>query len=82
VSNYRPISLLITFSTVLEKVMHNRLSHNFQTNNILASGQFDFRKGISTENVAFKPTDSVLQSISQKMYVGGIFCDLGELLTV
>jgi hypothetical protein len=35
-SNYRPVSLLTTFSKVPEKVMHNRLSRYYQTNNIIA----------------------------------------------
>jgi hypothetical protein len=55
--NYRPISLLTTFSKVLEKVMHNMLSHYLRTNNTLVPEQFGFRKGISTENTAFKLTD-------------------------
>jgi hypothetical protein len=43
-SNYKPTSLLTTFFKVLEKVMHNRLSHYLQTNDItvqnnLASGK-------------------------------------------
>jgi hypothetical protein len=56
-SNYRPISLLTTFFKVLEKVMHNRLNQYLQTNNILVPEQFGFRKGITTENAAFKLTD-------------------------
>jgi hypothetical protein len=40
--------------------------------------QFGFRQGKSTENAAFKLTNSVLKSINQKMYVGGIFCDLAK----
>jgi hypothetical protein len=75
-SNYRPISLLTTFSKVLEKVLYNRLSHYLQTNNILVPEQFGFRKGMSNENTAFKLTDSVLKSLNQKMHVGEIFCDL------
>jgi hypothetical protein len=66
-SNYRPISLLTTFSKILEKVMYNRLGHYLQTNNILVPEQFGFRKGISTENAAFKLTDSVLKSLNQEM---------------
>jgi hypothetical protein len=58
--------------------MHNRLSHYFQSNNVLVPEQFGFRKGISIENAAFKLTDSVLKSINQKMHVGGIFCDLAK----
>jgi hypothetical protein len=75
-SNYRPIVLLGTLSKVLEKVMHNRLSHYIQTNNMLVPELFGFRKGISTENTVFKLTDCVFKSINQKMHVGGIFCDL------
>jgi hypothetical protein len=68
-SNYRPISLLTTFSKILEKVMYNRLSHYLQTNNIVVSEQFGFRKGISTENAAFnKLRDSVIISLNQKMH--------------
>jgi hypothetical protein len=53
---FRPISLFTTFSKVLEKVMHIRLSHYCQTNSILVSEQFGFRNGISTKNAAFKLT--------------------------
>jgi hypothetical protein len=56
--NYRPISLLTTFSIILEKVMYNRLSHYLQTNNVLVPEQFGFRKGISTEHTVFKLTVS------------------------
>jgi hypothetical protein len=57
-SNYRPISLLTTFSEILQKVLYNRLSHYLHTNNILVLEQPGFRKGISTENTAFKLTVS------------------------
>jgi hypothetical protein len=46
------------------------------TNNILAPEQFGFRQGKSTDNAAFKVTNSLLKSVNQKMHVGGIFCDL------
>jgi hypothetical protein len=72
-SNYRPMSLLTTFSKILEKVIYNMLSHYLQTNNILVPEQFGFRNGISTENAAFKLTDSVLTSLDQQMHGGGIF---------
>jgi hypothetical protein len=78
VTNYRLVSLLTTFSKVLEKVMYNRLSHHMHTNNILVMEQFGFRKGLSTEDVDFKLTDNVLKSVNHKMHVGGIFCDLAK----
>jgi hypothetical protein len=65
-TNYRPISLLTTFSKVFEKIMYSGLSHHMQTNNILVPEQFGFRKGKSTEDAAFKLTDNVLKSINQK----------------
>jgi hypothetical protein len=77
-TNYRPISPLTVFSTVLEKVMYSRLSHHMHTNNILVPEQFGFRQGICTENGAFKLTDSVLKSVNQKMHVVGILCYLAE----
>jgi hypothetical protein len=77
-SNYRPISLLTTFSAILEKVMYSSLRHYLHTNNILVPEQLCFRKGISTENAAFKLTDSVLKFLNQKMHVNGIFCDLAK----
>jgi hypothetical protein len=42
----------------------------------LVTEQYSFRKGISTEDAAFRLTDSVFKSINQKIHVGGIFCDL------
>jgi hypothetical protein len=37
---------------------------------------------VSTENVAFKLTDSVLKFITKQVHVSGIFCDLAKVLTV
>jgi hypothetical protein len=76
-TNYRPTSLLTVFSKVLEKVMYNRLSHHMHIN-ITVPEQFGFEQGKSTENAAFKLTNSVPKSINQKMHVGEIVCDLSE----
>jgi len=78
ISNYRPISLLTTFAKIFEKAMYCKLSQYLQTNNILAPEQYTFRKGKSTDDAAFRLTDSVLKSLNQKLYVGGIFCDLSK----
>jgi Notch-like protein len=52
-SNYRLISLLSTFSKVLEKVTYSRINQHMHCNNILVPEQYGFRKGISTEDAAF-----------------------------
>jgi hypothetical protein len=58
--------------------MHIRLSHHLRSNNILVTEQHGFRKGICTENAAFRLTDSLFTSINQKMHVGGIFCGFAK----
>jgi hypothetical protein len=43
-NNYRPVSLLMACSKILEKIMFNRLKHHLQMNEIIALEQFGFRK--------------------------------------
>ena len=43
-ANCRPVSLLPGFSKVFEKAMYCRLNQHLQTNNILATEQYGFRK--------------------------------------
>lgn len=47
-NNYRPISLLPSFSKLLEKVVANRLTQFLETNSLLYKHQYGFRKGHST----------------------------------
>jgi Notch-like protein len=44
ISNYRPISLLMTFSKIFERVIYARLYQHIQVNNIIAPEQYGFRK--------------------------------------
>jgi hypothetical protein len=44
-TNYRPISLLISVSKIIETLMFNRLNQYLHANEILASELFGFRKG-------------------------------------
>jgi hypothetical protein len=73
ISDYWPISLLPTFSKIFEKAMYSRLNQHLLTNNILVPGQYNFKKGMSTEDAAFMLNDSVHKSLNQKIHVGGIF---------
>jgi hypothetical protein len=73
VANYRPISLLTSFSKVLEKIIYDRLLKHIETNNILAAEQFGFRASSSTENASYKLTDKILNALNNRMMVGGIF---------
>ena len=75
-SNYRPISLLTSFSKVIEKVICNRLQNDITVNNILAEEQYGFRNNSSTETASFNFINNMLDALNSNMRVGGIFCDL------
>jgi hypothetical protein len=53
-TNCRPISLLTSFSKVLEKAMNIQLLKHIHENNILAKEQFGFRTQISTDTAIYK----------------------------
>jgi retron-type reverse transcriptase len=76
--SYRPISLLTSFSKVIEKAIHNRLIDHLNNNNLLKPQQFGFRRNLSTENAIFNLTHEILKALNSKMIVGSIFFDLEE----
>ena len=56
--------------------MHSRLNQHLQTNDILATEQYGFRKGSSTEQATYSLTNNILMAWNEKIHIGGIFCDL------
>jgi hypothetical protein len=64
-TNYRPISLLISLSKIIETLLFNRLNQYLQANKILAPEQFGFRKGNYIEKAIFTLTDRILNSLNQ-----------------
>jgi hypothetical protein len=77
-SNYRPISILTSFSKVLEKLLHIRISEHITKINILASEEFGFRAESSTVKATYKLLDEILAAMNSKALVVGIFCDLSK----
>jgi hypothetical protein len=47
ISNYRPISLLTSFSKIVEKVMFNRLMNHLKKYAVLNLNQYGFQKNLS-----------------------------------
>jgi len=68
-SNYRPISLLTSFSKIIEKRVFNRLFLHFDINNILAKEQFGFGPHLSTEQVAYIMIHCILTALYDKLIV-------------
>ena len=66
VSNYRPISLLSSFSKIFEKIMHNRVVNFLEDNNALYDMQFGFRAGRSCEQALLTANNEILSALSKK----------------
>ena len=66
VSNYRPISLLSSFSKVYEKLMHNRVIKFLDTHNLLCENQYGFRPGRSCEHALLNAKNVILDTLSKK----------------
>jgi hypothetical protein len=76
ISNYRPISLLTSFSKIIEKLNYARLLAHIDMNSVLVHKQYGFRTHSSTEKAAITLINSILTAMSNNLIVGGIFCDL------
>jgi len=77
-SNYRPISLLTSFSKIFEKVIYNRLYEHVTRHKVLTKEQYGFRSNYSTENAIFHLTNNILNALENRQLVGGIFCELSK----
>ena len=77
-TNYRPISLLITLSKVLEKLVYSG-THGFlsSTNQIFAS-QYGFHSKHSCENAIQELIGNVLKGYETGKYTLSIFLDLSK----
>jgi hypothetical protein len=76
--NYRPISLLTSFSKVIEKVIFARLLNHIKDNKILSNHQYGFRCDSSSELAIYNLLNEILKALNNKILVGGIFCDLNK----
>jgi hypothetical protein len=77
-SNYRPISLLTSFSKIFEKVIFNRIKHHIDANNMLAQEQYGFTTKSSTQVATYNLVNNALLALDGKLSVRGLFCDLAK----
>jgi hypothetical protein len=75
-TNYRPISLLTSFSKVFEEIIYERLLQHTEINNILVEEQFGFRPSVSTDKASTRLTEEILNAWNNRMMIEGIFYDL------
>jgi hypothetical protein len=74
--NYRPISLLSSFSKICEKVVANRLTFYLDLNNLINNNQFGFRKKHSTVHPMVQFTNFISEALNRKEHAIALFCDL------
>ena len=78
VSNYRPISVLLTVSKIIEKLMKNRVDDFFQRNNVMYDKQFGFRVGYNTTDAILDLINKCTSALDSKLYTVVVFLDLAR----
>lgn len=76
--NYWPISLLVTISKVLEKLVYKRVYGFLQSNGSLYISQYGFRSNHSTDNTVTELLGEILKNLENKKYTLAIFLDLSK----
>jgi hypothetical protein len=76
INNYRPISLLSSFSKILEKIVQNRLVKYLDLFNLITPQQFGFRSGHSTTHPMTLLLNKVTDALNKKKHSIILFCDL------
>ncbi len=77
-SNYRPISVLPSFSKIFEKVVHCRLSEYMISRCILNNNQYGFRNNHSTYMALQDMYNKISQAVDDREFAIGIFVDLSK----
>ena len=77
-TNYRPISILPSFSKFLEKVVYNRLHNYLSKLEILCDDQFGFRKNHSTSLALIDLYEKISLALDHNEHAVGVFLDLSK----
>ena len=74
--NYRPISLTLSLSKILEKCIKVRLMSFIHKHAIISKRQYGFQPDISTSHALFDVSKHICQSLDRGDYVFGLFLDI------
>ena len=77
-ANYRPISVLLCFFKILERIIYNRVYNCLNDNNLLFHKQFGFKKGYSTDHAIIELINGIYDSFNRNKYTLRIFIDLSK----
>lgn len=77
-SSYRPISLLPTFSKIIEKIALNRLLLHLEHNNLLTKYQHGFLKGRSTTTALIQLIENLIDKLEEGHMVTSLYLDFSK----
>ena len=78
ITNYRPISLLSSFSKILEKIIYDRTMKFIRSFDLLSNSQFGFRQKHSTTHAILNFINHVATAVDDHLHTVGIFLDLSK----
>ena len=78
VTNYRPISLLLTISKLLEKLVHARTYNFLEQHEILYNSQYGFRANHSCENAVSQLLATIIKGNDKNEHTIALFLDLSK----
>ena len=77
-SNYRPISLLITLSKLLEKTVYRRVYQFLEKSKQIFPSQYGLRMSHSCENAVSELLSTIIKGKEQGLYTVSLFLDLSK----
>ena len=78
VTNFRPISILTSFSKILERCINTRIITFLEKNCLLSNSQFGFRSQKSTSDAVLELTNFIVTNMDSKRKVLAVFLDLAK----
>lgn len=77
-SNYRPISILPSFSKIIEKALTKKMYNFLNHTKFFASNQYGFIKGKNTESALLEFNKFILNSIDKNKKTVAVFLDIAK----
>ena len=78
ITNYRPISLLITISKLLEKAVYKRTYHFLDSNYVFFQNQYGFRENRSCKHAISELISHIIKNKELQMTTLAVLLDLSK----
>ena len=75
-NNYRPISTLMSFNKMFERLIHNRLSSFFDQAGTIFENQYGFKRGSTTTLAIFNILNDFFYTFRKSFYTVALFLDI------